>query len=263
MRSDVDVQPICVDAPVVHSLPHITGFYANVRGLRQASGDIRKQIPRLDADVFVLSETHLRDDPSKQLIPTGYKVVSRMDRTKNGGGLICGVRKHLLASSLDFITYSISKVAEFAGFELDGVYYGGCYTPNSTCATVLLAQCTKYILDHPAQQVVFIGDFNVHNQGWICSTSPTDDAGRAAERFCDEFGLKQLIVFPTRGDNTLDLVMSPFSGQAAALANPGTSDHLAVVFELQVPVRLKDAPPNTNTVSKIRYTIGNMHPGIT
>ena len=220
----------------------VTGFYANVRSLRQAAGDVRRQIPSIDADIFVLAETHLKGDPVKRRIPAGYKAISRLDRSKHGDGLFCGVRAHLLATDLDLSRYCIPKVAEMVRFELDGVNYIGCYTPNSQCTCVLIDQCTQYLLDHPSLQVVFIGDFNVHKQDWICSSSPTDVAGRSAEELCVTFGLNQRVNFPTRGSNTLDLMMSPFSGQAAALANAGSSDHLAVVFEIQIPVKLKDAP---------------------
>ena len=75
-------------ASVTHSIPVVSGFYANVRSLRQAVCDIRKQIPAVHADVFFLSETHLDGDPVKHYIPSGYAVIARYDRTSHGGGVI-------------------------------------------------------------------------------------------------------------------------------------------------------------------------------
>ena len=92
-------------ASITHSIPAISGFYANVRSLRQAVGDIRKQIPAARADVFFLTETHLDDDPMKHYIPSGYRVISRYDRTAHGGGVIAGCKKHLLATPLDLREY--------------------------------------------------------------------------------------------------------------------------------------------------------------
>ena len=86
------------------------------------------------------------------------------------------------------------------------------------------------------------GDFNTHNAEWLHSVVPTDAAGYEVQELCELFGLYQLIDFPTRGGNTLDLVLSSFPGPAVAMANPGTSDHVSTVFEMQVISPLADAP---------------------
>ena len=75
----------------------ISGFLANVRSLPQASGDMCTHIAAAGSDFFALTETHLKDDPAWSLIPRGYKCVARLDRTKKGGGLLMGVKQHLLA----------------------------------------------------------------------------------------------------------------------------------------------------------------------
>ena len=230
------------DAPQSSVLPAISGYLANVRSLRQASGDIQRQVTVIDADIFFVTESHLKDDPTRCLIPSGYKVVGRFDRTKHGGGVIAGAKKHLLASKLDLSEYCIREEAEMAGFELDNVNYVGCYTSNSMTAKVLIAQCNRYLRDNLSCKVVFLGDFNVHNQEWIGSASPTDDAGIDAQHMCEAFGLHQLVDFPTRGANTLDLIMSHLLGQATAMANPGTSDHAAVAFEIHVLQAVQAAP---------------------
>ena len=242
---DDSVERICIEAPAAHSIPLIKGFYSNVRSLPQASGDVRKLIPSVNADVFFLTETHLKDDPIKQLIPSGYKAVARLDRTKHGGGLIGGTRSHLLANLLDLSSYNIDQFAEMIGFELDGVDYIGCYTPDSHRAQMLIRQCRRYLLDHPDHSVIFIGDFNAHNTEWLHSTTNTDAAGTAAQEFCESFDLHQLVDFPTRGGNTLDLILSSFPGSARALANPGSSDHVAIGFEAQVISPPADTPDIT------------------
>ena len=114
--------PIChVDAPQSNVLPSISGFLANARSLRQASGDVQRQVTMIDADIFFVTETHLKDDPTRCLIPTGYKVVARYDRNKHGGGVLAGAKNHLLASKLNLSRYCIREKAEMAGFELDSV----------------------------------------------------------------------------------------------------------------------------------------------
>ena len=65
-------------------------------------------------------------------------------------------------------------------------------------------------LRHHGTQIIIAGDFNVHNRAWICSNRTTT-AGEFAEDVCLDHGLQQHVVVPTRGSNTLDLVMSDFA----------------------------------------------------
>ena len=168
LRLEINNDPIShADAPRSNVLPSISGYLANARSLRQASGDIQRQVTMIDADIFFVTESHLKDDPTRCLVPAGYKVVTRFDRTKHGGGVLAGAKEHLLASALDLSDYCIRGEAEMAGFELDDVDYIGCYTSNSVTAKVLVAQCVRYLLKHPSRKVVFLGDFNVHNREWI------------------------------------------------------------------------------------------------
>ena len=62
-------------------------LYSNVRGLRQAAGELRSLAQEEKPEIFVLTETHLKDDSVEaEMFPVGYKVVARFDRTKHGGG---------------------------------------------------------------------------------------------------------------------------------------------------------------------------------
>ena len=61
---------------------------ANVRGLRQAAAELSKRVCEYRPHLIGLVETHLDGEPLGGLLPQGYKVVNRLDRTKHGGGLI-------------------------------------------------------------------------------------------------------------------------------------------------------------------------------
>ena len=77
------------------------------------------------------------------------------------------------------------------------------YTPNSYAALTLLKMQQQYKEDNADKQVVFIGDMNVHNNDWICSVSPTDPGGLAAQEFCELYGMHQLDPFSnSRGQHT-------------------------------------------------------------
>ena len=129
-----------------------------------------------------------------------------------------------------------------AGFELDGGHFIVCYTPHSRHTVSLFDMMQFYMLAHPGVVIAYMGDFNVHNQEWLCSTVPTDSGGSIAQELCEPFGFNQYVDFATRGGNTLDPVLSTHSGSAVDVANLGSSDHVAVKFDLHVSTPLLRSP---------------------
>ena len=206
---------------------HVDWLLSNCRGLRQASGELRAYLSAHKPAFFALVETHLQGDSTQVLLPSSYKMVARLDRTKHGGGLYIGAKSHLLVDKLDVTAYNTVKHAEIVGIRYDQVDYLLCYTHKSATATKLLLAVQRYMLDNPDRKVVLLGDFNVHNQDWIIS-STTDSAGVEAQEMCEMFGLKQLVDFTTREVNTLDLVMSSIPGIATRSLSMGSSDHDSV-----------------------------------
>jgi hypothetical protein len=212
---------------------------SNVRGLRQASGELRAYLAANRPTFVALTETHLKGDAINTLVPANkYKTVARLDRSKHGGGLYIGAQQHLLIDKLDLAKYNTVKSAEMVGVRYEHVEYILCYTSKSSLAIKLLMAIQRYMLDNPNNQVVLLGDFNVHNQDWIVSSS-TDPAGVEAQDMCEMFGLTQLVDFATREGNALDLVMSSIPGIAQPVLPMGSSDHKSVGITFET----SGAPP--------------------
>jgi hypothetical protein len=105
----------------------------------------------------------------------------------------------------------------------------------------------QYHIKHPTRPKVFVGDYNIHNPDWVCSTTKkADKAGVIAQEFCEMYGFSQLIDFPTREGNTLDLVMTCFQGTATPLSGLGTSDHVSITFKIDVEVEIPVPPEATS-----------------
>ena len=139
--------PMDPSVAMVRKHTNVTGFYGNARSIRQASGELSQQILDCDADVRAVTEAHLEEgDPVATLIPRGYKVVSRIDRNRHGGGIVMGSKKHMLTSPISMDQYNIVKIAEMDAFELEGVVYMACYTPNSVHTPVLIDMIIKFLL---------------------------------------------------------------------------------------------------------------------
>jgi len=66
------------------------------------------------------------NDHVASMVPRGYAIVFRTDRTENGGGILLGANQHLLCTPVNLTAYNVPKVAEMDGFTLDGTYHICC-----------------------------------------------------------------------------------------------------------------------------------------
>ena len=234
-----------------HDTVHYAGVHkcllANIRGLRQGSGELAARVELEKPHFIFLTECHVaKGDAINTLIPYGYKVVIKRWRTKHGGGLLILALEHLLCDPLTFKIldkYHVDEKAELIAMRYGGVTYVTCYSNKSTAAKVLVSAMDQLKQDFPDDSFVFIGDFNVHNSEWIVSESKTDEAGEMLEEFVQLNGMLQLVDFATCGNNALDLIISDISGTVSSSPHLGTSDHLCICFEVQVEHRVPDDDP--------------------
>ena len=96
-----------------------------------------------------------------------------------------------------------------------------------------------------------MGDFNAHHNEWLWSAVDTDFAGVTTQELCESFGLHQYVNFPTRGPNTLDLIMSTFIGSAVALPNLGTSDHVSIHVSIKFQSQVIEDLPATPRATEV------------
>ena len=86
------------------------------------------------------------------------------------------------------------------------------------------------------------GNFNVHNAAWLISNK-TAKASELGEDNCYLHGLEQHVHIPTRGPNTLDLILSDFPGNVTLTGHPplGSSDHAYLLAIIPAPA-LRNRP---------------------
>ena len=101
----------------------------------------------------------------------------------------------------------------------------------------------------PDKKMCIVGDVNAHNNDWVHSVSGTDKAGELMEEFVQLNGMLQLVDFPTRDGNTLDLIMTDFEGTATAAAHIWTSGHVSILFEIQVLLQVPEAASQSDSLN--------------
>ena len=207
-------------------------LYSNIRGVRQASGELCKTCSEVRPSLVCLTETHLFADATDDFCPPGYVVAARHDRTKYGGGVLILAMETILFDEVDTSFTSAPERAEMVAISCYGALIVCCYRQPSP-GDITLLTCLDTLLDkYCAMSPVICGDFNVHESSWLHSTHTTS-AGTATMDFCESRNLYQLITFPTCRDAILDLILSEHPGSVQQLPNLNTSDHVAILLTLQ------------------------------
>ena len=68
------------------------------------------------------------------MLPSGYTVVARYDRSRHGGGVIIFAHDHNLVDTVKCDTWCVAEVAEIVGFTYGDYAIFGCYTQSSEAA---------------------------------------------------------------------------------------------------------------------------------
>ena len=217
-------------------------LYANVRGLRQAAGELSILADTHRPHFIGLTETHTKADPLPALLPRGYSAVGRLDRTRHGGGVVIAAQSHLLVDSVNLKDYSRLECAEMVGIKYGGRTYICCYTQSAKAAIHLFDVMQSYEADHPEDVIVWMGDFNASNPSYFTTTKKMDYAGVRAQEFGEMYGYSQVVGFPTRKANTLDLIYSKVDCTITPSMKIGTSDHISIYAKFTAVDEVPTAP---------------------
>ena len=93
-------------------LSNFRAICANVRGFRQGCGELAQTAVSVSAHLISVCETHLFGDCIDPLIPKGYVVGSRKDRSNHGGGVLLLVYESLLFTTYDCRAFYKKGVSE-------------------------------------------------------------------------------------------------------------------------------------------------------
>ena len=200
----------------------------------------------LTPDIAIIMETKLRDDKMSQAETAnpGFGPPLRRDRTAQGGGVAVWVRSEFAAIELDTIPCGPYEIIWFSARLWCGQAAVVAALNRSGSASEGDTRLMEYLDSHlnavrqQGTHLILAGDFNVHNTDWLGSAKTTP-AGEAMEVLSAAHYLTQHVSEPTRGNNTIDLILSDFNTPVIAKLHAplGRSDHACVVADfLQAPL---------------------------
>ena len=229
-------------------LPNI--FLSNTQSLMNKFDEAKIVFEQQSVDVGVITESWFKSSfEEHQLNISGYELFTKSRDNMRGGGVAVYVRDSLPATAIDYIEVpndlecvwvkirpnrlprGISAIAVCAVYITTDSPYQNLLEEHLIQSIDLLR--TKY----PEIGIVILGDFNRMD---IYPVTRGND-------------LSQLIDFPTRGDATLDLILTNHAlksryNKPIPMSPLGFSDHICVLWKSQFQVKTK----NTFKINKSR-----------
>ena len=188
-------------------------------------------------DVICITETWLstdkRDFEGEYNLP-GYTMYHRDRKNRTGGGVMMYVRSHLRA-----VPRNIDSPFELMGLRIDAdiiLHLYLLYRPPHQTRDLdlrLYETLSELLRDDTS---VLMGDFNCR-VNW--DTGVAGGEGELLIEFVNDNFLTQMVRAPTRGNNTLDLVLTTDEDLVSDVSVGeclGSSDHNAVSFKVGVTV---------------------------
>ena len=194
---------------------------------------------------MAICETWLKEHSNLTAFSSKYQVF-RQDRPhNNGGGILfavkidipCKLVKQLTVSGCECLFIDVQQsCSEF-------VRYCLVYRPPNTNlkdSIELYDVIFSYLKDK--KLYVLLGDFNLPDISWNDFTATTGES-REFLTLCFKIGAEQLVDFPTRLGNQLDLVLCPNRGAVKSIQHEAPfceGDHVSILCEMYNHLRVEN-----------------------
>ena len=235
--------------------------FSNIRGLNSNFASVEHHLGTHLPTILLLSETQLSKAASTNPFHISHYNLYSNFRFKGGVCAYCNTNTPIARfEKFDCPLYDTIWLKII--LPSTTIFLCFCYcSPNSTNFTSFfdyLTSCRESLLSsHPHAEVLFIGDFNVHNTEWLGSTT-TDLGGVEAHSFSVINEMEQIIKHATRvpdrhdhASNTLDLFFTsnPTHYSYSISAPLGSSDHNLI----SVSCSFSSPPPLPSTTRRLWF----------
>ena len=227
---------------------HFSFELLNIRGFLgkrvELEGHLRlaESLPQLVA----LNETFL-DKSVHAIRIAGYSVISRRDRRDGAGGGIALFARVSVSESITLLEHSATHERSWhiLHADLGPILFCVWYRPPCPGET---ASIYTFVSEWRRLQgdfigTIVVGDLNLHHVHWLRHSTHTSVEGTVLFRFCNDNGFRQCVKDPTRGENTLDLVLTDLEEVKNAVVGPQISDHRIIKAEVDLSMPRVEMQP--------------------
>ena len=191
-------------APCLKNLGRLIVGYLNINSIRNKL-DALSEINSQNIDILMISETKIDSSfPKQQFVIDGYSVPLRLDRTKDGGGLLVYIRNGIVAHQLDSFKFAegIECISLEVNLNKKKWVLLSVYRPPTQSEEIFLDNLGRALDKYSGEfeNFIILGDFNMTVNE------------RELKNFLDLYSLKSMIKEPTcfKSENPkcIDLVLT-------------------------------------------------------
>jgi len=247
----------------------------NARSLVNKTHEFQQLLYCCSYDLILVTETWLWSEISSGLLdPKSRYYVLRQDRTDShhGGGVVAFISQYLSVCqvpidsqfvSLELLCFDVLVSKKTVRFFV--VYRppngGGRSSADVVDNMRLLIACLK---EYTAgiENSIIVGDFNLPKVNWQTNSSCGDNTARLFLDFVSTRGYYQLVSFPAREENVLDLILASDEQTVnSVLSRPllGHSDHCVIDFN--VVIKCIDSCEAQDAMPEVNNTLYNWYSG--
>src|SRR5579872_178645 len=169
--------------------------FANICGLNSNIDSVHHHLQSIKPYMLFLTETQISAKSStKHLLFPGYELITSF---RLRGGVCVYIRDNISCTRLPNLEAGMSDVIwlklnlKLSTKLVCCVYRSPSNNSYNELFDIFSDKTSDLISQYPLAEVIFLGDFNVHNKEWLGSTK-TDPQGRAAEAFATSNSLQNL-----------------------------------------------------------------------
>ena len=230
-----------------HKVDNLNLAIANCCSITNKQVELKQFLISHQVDIFLGTESHLDSSIlNAEVFPNHYNVY-RKDRNKYGGGVFIIIRYSISSSQLEITSPSEIIWVQLHTGSYKSVIVGSFYCPPHSPATTwedLSHSVADVKVKYSNSKIFLGGDFNCPGIDWQLG-SLTDSYLPCCFReklllLSKEAELEQMVSFPTRGPNMLDLCFTSHSSMVSqCYPIPGLSDHDAVMVKFVTSLVVK------------------------
>ena len=223
---------------------NLTVFFANAQSLRNKFSELLASINENKYDLVCIVESwvnvNMFGDFHSEYEIAGYKMLIYERDQRVGGGVIVYAKNNLNISELNDLKLDKMNESVWLQIKLNGnlpnVRLGIIYRPPNLSQEndLSLVREINHMLSGE-ENVIVLGDFNLPGIDWESYFSHCERENYFINCFLDNY-LDQIVNFPTRGSNLIDLVLTNNSNLCSniSMGSPlGSSDHASISFEIK------------------------------
>ncbi|CAG2230925.1 unnamed protein product [Mytilus edulis] len=199
-----------------------------------------------------------------EIFPEEYTLYRKDRKKQQGGGVLIAIKSDFISDEVEDLTPDAKSEMVWAKIEIKGsrsLYISSFYNPKTSDEQSIkwFDTSVKRATQIKNAAILIGGDFNLPGWDWknkiLKPKSTHQNIHYDFGNTLDDTGLVQLIEYPTRKDNILDLMITNLPNQVPRIEiMPGISDHDIVFMEFKItPSKLKQTPRNVPIYNKANW----------